>query len=58
LLYVARKHLLLVQDNCEHLAPACARLVRRLLEAAPRLRVLATSRHVLGIPGKAATPLG
>jgi predicted ATPase len=40
--------LLLVLDNCEHLAGACAELATRLLHAAPGLKILATSREVLG----------
>jgi predicted ATPase/DNA-binding CsgD family transcriptional regulator len=50
--YLEDKHLLLVLDNCEHLAEACAVLVSKLLSAAPRLRILATSRHVLGVEGE------
>ncbi|HEV3464199.1 MAG TPA: BTAD domain-containing putative transcriptional regulator, partial [Actinomycetota bacterium] len=50
--FAADKAMLLVLDNCEHLVEACAALVRRLLEAGPRLRVLATSREVLGVPGE------
>jgi predicted ATPase/DNA-binding SARP family transcriptional activator len=45
--------LLLVLDNCEHLLDACAGLVAALLAGAPGLRVLATSREVLGVPGEA-----
>jgi predicted ATPase/DNA-binding XRE family transcriptional regulator len=48
---VARE-ILLVLDNCEHLAAACAELVERLLRACPNLRVLATSREPLGVPGE------
>lgn len=44
-----RPHLL-VLDNCEHLTAACARILRRLLSASPRLVVLATSREPLGLP--------
>jgi non-specific serine/threonine protein kinase len=44
---------LLVVDNCEHLVEASARVVRTLLEACPNLRVLATSRESLDIPGEA-----
>jgi predicted ATPase/DNA-binding SARP family transcriptional activator len=44
--------LLLVLDNGEHLAAAVADLVATLLAAAPGLRVLATSRVVLGVPGE------
>jgi predicted ATPase/DNA-binding SARP family transcriptional activator len=42
----------LLLDNCEHLADACATLVRSLLAAAPGLRVLATSREALHVPGE------
>jgi predicted ATPase len=42
----------LVLDNCEHLVEAVARLVDVLLDACPRLRVLATSREGLGIAGE------
>ncbi len=46
------QHLLLVLDNCEHLLLACARLAELLLHACPALRVLATSREALGVPGE------
>jgi predicted ATPase/DNA-binding SARP family transcriptional activator len=45
---------LLVLDNCEHLVAAAAELAETLLLAAPRLRVLATSREALGISGEHA----
>ena len=45
--------LLLVLDNCEHLVDACAGLAVALLGSCPGLRVLATSREVLGVPGEA-----
>ncbi|MFF5303833.1 ATP-binding protein [Streptomyces sp. NPDC013161] len=40
---------LLVLDNCEHLADACARLVETLLAETAAVRVLATSRHPLDV---------
>ena len=43
---------LLVLDNCEHLRQAAAQLAHTLLTACPRLRVLATSRQALGLPGE------
>lgn len=43
---------LLVFDNCEHLLGAVADLVSALLAACPDLRILATSREALGIPGE------
>lgn len=45
---------LLVLDNCEHLVGACAHLAEELLRACPDLRVLATSREPLGVPGEVA----
>jgi non-specific serine/threonine protein kinase len=50
--HLREKGLLLVLDNCEHLVEACAQLAERLLQACPRLRILATSREVLGLPGE------
>jgi predicted ATPase/DNA-binding CsgD family transcriptional regulator len=49
---LASLDLLLVLDNCEHLIDACARVTEELLDACPRLRVLATSREPLRIPGE------
>jgi non-specific serine/threonine protein kinase len=46
------REMLLLMDNCEHLVEAAARLVDLLLEACPRLRVLATSREALGVEGE------
>jgi predicted ATPase/DNA-binding SARP family transcriptional activator/DNA-binding CsgD family transcriptional regulator len=46
------KHLLLVVDNCEHLIEAVARLTDDLLGACPKLRILATSREPLHVPGE------
>ena len=43
---------LVVLDNCEHLADACAALAQRLLSGCPRLRLLATSREPMGVPGE------
>ncbi|SNR96988.1 Predicted ATPase [Haloechinothrix alba] len=50
--YLQDKQLLLVIDNCEHLADACAMLMGKLLAAAPQLRIVATSRHTLGLEGE------
>jgi predicted ATPase/DNA-binding CsgD family transcriptional regulator len=46
--------MLLILDNCEHLVSACAHLVHEWLGACPSLRVLATSREPLSIPGETA----
>ena len=50
--HLAARRLLLVLDNCEHLAAACAALVNVLLRRCPNLVVLTTSREVLGLPGE------
>jgi predicted ATPase/DNA-binding winged helix-turn-helix (wHTH) protein len=43
---------LLILDNCEHLADACATLIDAMLHAAPTLRILATSREALHVAGE------
>jgi predicted ATPase/DNA-binding NarL/FixJ family response regulator len=51
---------LLVLDNCEHLLAACAALAQALLRTCPELRILATSREALDVPGEsrfAVSPL-
>ncbi|MFF0453163.1 LuxR C-terminal-related transcriptional regulator [Nocardia africana] len=55
--FLASKRLLLILDNCEHLIDACAALVAHLVAATPEVRVLATSREVLGIPGEQVMPI-
>ncbi|WP_166021384.1 ATP-binding protein, partial [Streptomyces chilikensis] len=45
-----QRELLLVLDNCEHLAAACARLAHLLLDRTTGVRLLTTSRLPLG-PG-------
>ncbi|HTM00986.1 MAG TPA: protein kinase, partial [Candidatus Omnitrophota bacterium] len=49
---IAGKRMLLLLDNCEHLVGACAALASALLQAAPDVRVLATSQEPLGVPGE------
>ncbi|WP_152487076.1 AfsR/SARP family transcriptional regulator, partial [Nocardiopsis halotolerans] len=43
---------LLVLDNCEHVVAPVSEVVTRLLRCVPGLRVLATSREPLGVPGE------
>ena len=50
--YLRAKHLLLILDNCEHLIGACAETADHLLRAAPRVKILASSREALGIAGE------
>ncbi|WP_051640310.1 BTAD domain-containing putative transcriptional regulator [Cellulomonas sp. URHE0023] len=46
------RRLVLVLDNCEQIAAEVARLVTLVLERCPDVRVLATSRQTLGVPGE------
>jgi predicted ATPase len=46
------RQLLVVLDNCEHLLEPCAEFAAALLREAPGLRVLATSREALAVPGE------
>ncbi|WP_204074138.1 BTAD domain-containing putative transcriptional regulator [Planotetraspora phitsanulokensis] len=48
---------LLVLDNCEHVIGAAAALADRLLAECPGVRVLATSREPLGVPGETLAPI-
>jgi predicted ATPase/class 3 adenylate cyclase len=48
---------LLIFDNCEHLIQSAADLANALLRAAPQVRVLASSREALRIPGEQAYPV-
>src|SRR5262249_26869251 len=50
--YLQHRDLLLVIDQCEHLADACAVMADALLRGCPGLHIIATSRHVLGVAGE------
>ncbi|GIF39152.1 putative ATPase [Actinoplanes xinjiangensis] len=49
---------LMILDNCEHLRVEAAELAHILLAACPGLRMVATSREQLGLPGEVVFPLG
>lgn len=48
----ADRHALAVPDNCEHVMEESAVVASALLSACPNLRLPATSREVLGVPGE------
>lgn len=50
--HLARKSLLLVLDNCEHILSPSARVAEALLVAAPNVKILATSREALSSYGE------
>jgi predicted ATPase/class 3 adenylate cyclase len=47
-----------VLDNCEHVLDAAADLVDDLLASCPGVRVVATSREALALPGEQILPVG
>jgi predicted ATPase/class 3 adenylate cyclase len=51
--FLRGKNILLLFDNCEHLVSMVSMLGADLLRSCPRLKILATSRHSLGIGGEA-----
>ncbi|MDR3032198.1 MAG: hypothetical protein LBV78_03675, partial [Kitasatospora sp.] len=55
---VRRRQLLLVLDNCEHMLAAVAELCAALLPVADDMRILATSRELVGVAGEARYRLG
>ena len=46
------KQILIVLDNCEHVIASAARVTEALLQLAPKIRILATSREPLGFSGE------
>jgi predicted ATPase/class 3 adenylate cyclase/DNA-binding XRE family transcriptional regulator len=55
--FIHEKKVLLLLDNCEHLIQACANVTNILLNAAPGLKILATSREALGVRGELSYPV-
>ncbi|MEU1459097.1 BTAD domain-containing putative transcriptional regulator [Streptomyces sp. NPDC005727] len=55
--HCARRRMLIVLDNCEHVVEAAAQLAERLLAHCPQLTLLATSREPLGVPGELVRPV-
>ncbi|WP_328946348.1 LuxR C-terminal-related transcriptional regulator [Streptomyces sp. NBC_00250] len=55
--FLRERNMLLVLDNCEHVASACAELIRVVLQQAPDVRMLVTSRHSLGMRGEPEWPV-
>jgi predicted ATPase/class 3 adenylate cyclase len=51
------KHALLIFDNCEHLIKPAADMTHAVAKAAPHVRMAASSREALRIPGEKAYPI-
>jgi predicted ATPase/class 3 adenylate cyclase/Tfp pilus assembly protein PilF len=50
--YVKDKEMLIILDNCEHIADACAHIAEKLLRSAPKLKMIVTSREALKCDGE------
>jgi predicted ATPase/DNA-binding SARP family transcriptional activator len=55
--HVGERPMLIVLDNCEHLAAAVAGLADLLLGTCPALCILTTSRELLGVDGERSWPV-
>jgi predicted ATPase/class 3 adenylate cyclase len=55
--YLRDKRSLIVLDNCEHLIDASAKVTDVLLNTAPELKILASSREALGVRGELSYPV-
>jgi predicted ATPase/DNA-binding SARP family transcriptional activator len=56
--HLTGRSLLVVLDNCEHVIDEAASVAEELLRSVPGLRVLATSREALAVPGESVVPVG
>jgi predicted ATPase/DNA-binding SARP family transcriptional activator len=55
--HLTGRSLVMVLDNCEHVIDDAAELAHALVRALPGLRVVATSREPLGVPGEILVPV-
>lgn len=56
--HLRRRQALVVLDNCEHVVDEAAAVAEQLLRSCPEVRILATSREVLGVAGEQVVRLG
>jgi predicted ATPase/predicted negative regulator of RcsB-dependent stress response len=54
---IGERELLVLLDNCEHVITAAATVAEELLSRCPNLRLLATSREGLRVPGEILWPV-
>ena len=50
--------LIVVLDNCEHVIAEAAAVAETLTSRVPDLRLVATSREALAVPGEVLVPVG
>jgi len=56
--HLAGRSLVIVMDNCEHVIGQAAALADTLVGSVPALRLIATSREPLGVPGEVLVAVG
>ncbi|HRI17221.1 MAG TPA: tetratricopeptide repeat protein [Burkholderiaceae bacterium] len=55
--HLKTRRVLLILDNCEHLIKPAAELAHAIIKAAPFVRLLASSRQALRVPGEKIYPI-
>ncbi len=55
--HLKSKRVLLILDNCEHLIKPAADMAHAIVKAAPNVRMIASSREALHVPGEKAYPI-
>jgi predicted ATPase/class 3 adenylate cyclase len=55
--HLKSRRVLLVIDNCEHLIKPAADLAHAIVKAAPQVRMVASSREALRVPGERVYPI-
>ncbi len=55
--HLKSRKLLIIVDNCEHLMEACANFANGVLRASRDVRIIATSREALRVPGEQTYPV-
>jgi len=55
--YLKARRLLIILDNCEHLIKPSAELAHAIVKAAPYVRLIASSREPLHVPGERTYPI-
>jgi predicted ATPase/class 3 adenylate cyclase/DNA-binding CsgD family transcriptional regulator len=55
--YLSARSGLLILDNCEHVRAPVAAICERIIQVAPGIRILATSREPLGVDGEVLFPV-
>ena len=55
--HLKSRKLLVIVDNCEHLMDACANFANSVLRAVRDVRIIATSREALRVPGEQTYPV-